>query len=853
MAQRKARGRLWFFFAVVALALGVVLGLPTAAHAAYLGFSDVGERDWYVTEGYLDYVLDNELMTGLSATAFGPGQTVSRAQVATVLWRVAGRPSSDAQRFPDCDYSSNSFYADAVSWARETGVVTGYEDGNFGPADPVTREQLATMLARYAERAAGIDVSSATNLNGLFPDANQVSEFAREAMPWAYDRAILSGYHSDGRTLLMPVGGAQRDQMAKMVSVFHRDVLGQGTDGGPEFDDDEPTGAVLKEGVVEVDGRVTDVSQSGEELSVRVEGVSKDVRAADVVLLPACGAFPNGTALRVSSVSPASFVASSNDPAKTALWILGSPVTAIDEVFSSIHINEEFDLNDLVTGSMSVSAAGISLSTSPREIKVGANLSPGDGVTLSGSFAISDFYARVRIDTRDGDGALPVLDTQSFADIDLRGTITPSFTLKVSALPDALKRIEVLSIPIPCAGIPCLGLNFNLYVTVDVTGEVGLTTDIDFTGELDKGYDDSKPSATATASCRGLEQSLAITGKVGVQPTLAIELLAPVVDLGVEGGAQARFEHTEHPGLICGDGSAWFYSNVFVRALGGFLGDDLRATLDVFTEGNSPLKTPPYHVENGVRVPACTWEEEARGWEWSEYDGATFGFVSQGGMYYGLTISRNGDTYQCYLGEWHDLTAASVADFSFGLVDGETSYVATEARSGKGRYRITFSREGDGPELDVSVEALSPGGYYTEGTYYFWPASNDENGLEKDLSAYLGSNTYWLVSHFPDMQEEPTGYFNGTVRVGSLSSLNPTFAPEVYGISLLGESWHTIKGIYVGMDAELAEGYGHLAGTKTYDDDWYMGFTLPNGALLGFDIEDDRVSRVSVSSPEVSW
>ncbi|OUO45006.1 hypothetical protein B5F79_10555 [Olsenella sp. An285] len=214
------------FLALAAL----LLAAPVTARAGYLGFEDVSVVDWAARQGYVEYVTSEGLMTGLTETSFGPGEPVSRAQVATILWRVAGEPapSADAPRFPDCDYSDASFYADAVSWARETEVVTGYQDGRFGPADPVTREQLATMLMRYARNVAREDVSADDSALSGMVDAGSVSGFAREGMAWAVSEGIVSGDLSAGAPRAFPQSPAQRDQTAKMVSVFHAEVLGMG-------------------------------------------------------------------------------------------------------------------------------------------------------------------------------------------------------------------------------------------------------------------------------------------------------------------------------------------------------------------------------------------------------------------------------------------------------------------------------------------------------------------------------------------------------------------------------------------------------------------------------------------------
>lgn len=205
-----------------AVALALLIA-PVVAQATYRGYPDVEGSDWYVADGAFDYVTEHELLTGYADGTFGPADAVSRAQAATVLWRMAGEPAAEAERYPDCDYSDESFYGDAVTWARAAGVATGYEDGTFGPDDPVTREQLATMLTNYASRVAGLDVSSDGTALDAMPDAADVT--LRDGMAWVVDEGIITGDLSTGTALALPQAPASRGQMAKMVTVFQRDVV----------------------------------------------------------------------------------------------------------------------------------------------------------------------------------------------------------------------------------------------------------------------------------------------------------------------------------------------------------------------------------------------------------------------------------------------------------------------------------------------------------------------------------------------------------------------------------------------------------------------------------------------------
>ena len=126
-----------------------------------LPFTDVQAGAWYADA--VKYVFDQGLMSGMSAQEFGPDGQVTRGQVVTILWRLAGSPTVSGKAFPDV--SASAWYADAVAWASANGVVSGYENGGFGPGDPVTREQLAAILYRYAQ-LSGKDTDQTAALSG---------------------------------------------------------------------------------------------------------------------------------------------------------------------------------------------------------------------------------------------------------------------------------------------------------------------------------------------------------------------------------------------------------------------------------------------------------------------------------------------------------------------------------------------------------------------------------------------------------------------------------------------------------------------------------------------------------------
>ena len=190
------------------LLLSLLCGI--CAVSAIAAFTDVPSGAWY--EEAVGWCGDNGIMGGTSDTTFAPDDTMSRAMLATVLYRVAGSPDAEgAETFSDV--ISGAWYAAAVAWASNEDIMSGYGNGVFGVNDPVTREQIAAVLYRYAQSTAQ-DVSVGEDTNILsYDDAPDISEYAIPAMQWAVGAGIISG---DGANL-NPKGAATRAQVATML------------------------------------------------------------------------------------------------------------------------------------------------------------------------------------------------------------------------------------------------------------------------------------------------------------------------------------------------------------------------------------------------------------------------------------------------------------------------------------------------------------------------------------------------------------------------------------------------------------------------------------------------------------
>lgn len=178
--------------------------VPEHACAQYTDLKD----DW--SRAGICYVVDHDIMVGTTTNVFSPDTTTTRAMLVTVLWRVAGRPAAEAASFTDV--STGTWYTDAIAWAEDTGVVSGYPDGTFGPMNAVTREEAASILYRYAGKS-NMDVTAADDLSA-FADHTSVQRYARTAMQWAVGSGLISGMSA---TELAPQGTATRAQIAAIL------------------------------------------------------------------------------------------------------------------------------------------------------------------------------------------------------------------------------------------------------------------------------------------------------------------------------------------------------------------------------------------------------------------------------------------------------------------------------------------------------------------------------------------------------------------------------------------------------------------------------------------------------------
>ena len=195
-------------------------------------FTDVTEDDWYYDSVYAVYNLG--LLNGIDATTFAPNETMTRAMLVTVLYRIISSTNGHIlDNYPSSgfkDVSLNQWYTEAVDWGVYCGIVTGVDAEHFNPMDPVTREQTATLFFRLASNYCWVD-SENTRIpwdNGArddlsdYPDADKIFPYAQEAFAWAVANKIIEGttLENDTTPILAPSQSATRAQVSAIIVRF---------------------------------------------------------------------------------------------------------------------------------------------------------------------------------------------------------------------------------------------------------------------------------------------------------------------------------------------------------------------------------------------------------------------------------------------------------------------------------------------------------------------------------------------------------------------------------------------------------------------------------------------------------
>ena len=204
----------------VCLMCGLLLCSSFSVSAASLPFTDVPEGSWYYDA--VEYVYEEGLFAGTSTTTFEPQTPMTRAMLVSILWRQDGMQPFSAKN-PFVDVHANQWYTEGVLWAASNGIVSGMGDGRFAPMETITRAQMASVMLRYTAYL-GINTNYRADLS-VFADGDSVPAWAKEAMSWAVSVGIISGTRIGNHLLLDPFGRATRAQVASIQMRYVENII----------------------------------------------------------------------------------------------------------------------------------------------------------------------------------------------------------------------------------------------------------------------------------------------------------------------------------------------------------------------------------------------------------------------------------------------------------------------------------------------------------------------------------------------------------------------------------------------------------------------------------------------------
>lgn len=185
-------------------------------------FKDMPDVSNWAHSG-IDFAVSHGLFAGTSANTFSPEDSMTRAMMVTVLWRLDGMPKTSGKNFFS-DVANGTWFTEAIIWAAENHIVDGVGNGKFEPDGNITREQMATILYRYAVWK-NYDTSAKADLS-VFPDYRRVSSWAKEALTWANAAELISGTREGNTICLDPSGNATRAQVATIFMRFVNNLVG---------------------------------------------------------------------------------------------------------------------------------------------------------------------------------------------------------------------------------------------------------------------------------------------------------------------------------------------------------------------------------------------------------------------------------------------------------------------------------------------------------------------------------------------------------------------------------------------------------------------------------------------------
>ncbi len=209
------RKRVLTLLLICSMLLGMFQSTALAAESAS-PFKDVKPSDWFYEA--VQYAYENDLMSGTGEEKFSPDEVATRGMLVTMLYKMDGSPGASDSTFTDVP--SDEWYAEPVAWASENGIVSGYGNGKFGPNDPISREQIATILYQYAQYKE-YDLNAVGDVFA-YSDGDKTSRYAITPLSWAIGKGVISGI---GNNLLAPSENAERSHVAAAMKSFCEKVV----------------------------------------------------------------------------------------------------------------------------------------------------------------------------------------------------------------------------------------------------------------------------------------------------------------------------------------------------------------------------------------------------------------------------------------------------------------------------------------------------------------------------------------------------------------------------------------------------------------------------------------------------
>ncbi len=571
-----------------------------AAEAPTYGFSDVVGNEWFAIDEVLGYATDHGIISGYDDGRLGAYDNVTRGQVAVVLHRLAGEPEAQAEPFADVNYGV--YYGPAINWARSVGVINGYWDEaaqayrSFGPDDPVTREQLATMLANYAAQVANIVTETDESLLNAMPDAGEVDDWARESVGWALDAGLMSGVVEANSSYVRPLATAQRCAMAKMASVLHRDIL------PPEVNKGADPIIEYASGVVTAPAQNAFISEDGLTASVPTSALSGNVREGSVVAITDDGI--EGTAILVNTVAV--------DSERT---IISGTQPSIDQVYEKLQIEDIVEGSDAsftpCNGFEVVETEDESLSSTwdgtidpgtyskTLTLKHEGKLELFDDASITGSVT---GMVEITLDPK-------IVYKFDFGGMQLNSAyfeLSQKASVKGALDGDIQGRIKI--------GELGKGASISVYLVAKITGE--LAVEFQMTASQGFNYENGKFYRISKYADPSAQMDVEASAQFG--PAIRASIGALGMDLfyaELSGGVKADPTIATHPNLLCVTVEAYLFTDFeygFEADLTEILHLKETFSYELITKENSPFKKS-WHWENWKLrgdKNSCTWKDK---------------------------------------------------------------------------------------------------------------------------------------------------------------------------------------------------------------------------------------------------